>query len=99
MYTKIDSPLGELLLTGEATGRGVALSAVAMPDQRGAPRLGPHERYAPEAFADVAAQLGEYFAGQRRAFDVTLAETGTPFQRRVWAAVEEIGYGTTSTYG
>jgi methylated-DNA-[protein]-cysteine S-methyltransferase len=43
-------------------------------------------------------QLAEYFARQRRAFDLPLAPAGTPFQRRIWAALQEIPYGETRSY-
>ena len=38
-------------------------------------------------------------AGTRRAFDLPLAPEGTAFQRRVWAALGEIPFGATRTYG
>jgi methylated-DNA-[protein]-cysteine S-methyltransferase len=44
-------------------------------------------------------QLAEYFAGEREDFDLPLAPRGSPFQRRVWLALREIPYGTTTTYG
>ena len=47
---------------------------------------------------DVVAQLDEWFAGRRRRFELDLDRRGTPFQQRVWAAVEAIPYGTTVTY-
>src|SRR5256885_6910685 len=37
----------------------------------------------------AAAQLTEYFAGQRRDFDLPLAPHGTEFQRQVWRALAE----------
>jgi AraC family transcriptional regulator of adaptative response/methylated-DNA-[protein]-cysteine methyltransferase len=43
-------------------------------------------------------QLGEYFAGERRAFDLPLAYPGSPFQQRVWDALLTIPYGETRTY-
>ena len=43
-------------------------------------------------------QLGEYLAGTRREFDLPLAPQGTPFQRRVWDALQGIPYGQTRTY-
>jgi methylated-DNA-[protein]-cysteine S-methyltransferase len=43
-------------------------------------------------------QLGEYFAGKRRDFDLPLAPEGTAFQQRVWAALRQIPYGKTRTY-
>lgn len=44
-------------------------------------------------------QLGEYFAGRRRQFDLGLDLDGTPFQRAVWDILLEIPYGKTATYG
>ena len=45
------------------------------------------------------AELLEYLAGGRRAFDLPLAPRGTPFQRKVWAALADIPYGQSVTYG
>jgi methylated-DNA-[protein]-cysteine S-methyltransferase len=47
----------------------------------------------------VAAQLREYFAGERREFDVELAAKGTPFQQRVWDSLMAIPYGELRSYG
>jgi len=44
-------------------------------------------------------QLGEYFAGDRREFDLPLEPRGTEFQRRVWQRLLQIAYGETTTYG
>ncbi|AXE31027.1 methylated-DNA--[protein]-cysteine S-methyltransferase [Chromobacterium phragmitis] len=51
------------------------------------------------ALAEVARQLAEYQAGERQAFDLPLAPQGTPFQQQVWAALCEIPYGHTVSYG
>ena len=51
------------------------------------------------ALAPVAAQLADYFAGRRLAFDIPLAPVGTAFQQKVWQALREIPYGQTRTYG
>jgi AraC family transcriptional regulator of adaptative response/methylated-DNA-[protein]-cysteine methyltransferase len=47
----------------------------------------------------LAVELGEYFQGKRREFSVPIREPGTPFQERVWAALREIPYGETKSYG
>jgi methylated-DNA-[protein]-cysteine S-methyltransferase len=47
----------------------------------------------------VSRQLAEYFAGQRREFDLPLDPQGTPFQKRVWSALRRIPYGKTRSYG
>ncbi len=47
----------------------------------------------------VAAELREYFAGQRTAFTFPFRAEGSDFERKVWAALAEIPYGETRTYG
>jgi len=49
--------------------------------------------------AEAACQLDAYLAGARADFDLPLAPQGTPFQQEVWAALREIPYGDTTTYG
>lgn len=44
-------------------------------------------------------QLGEYFSGTRRSFDLPLDPQGTPFQREVWTALASIPFGETRSYG
>jgi methylated-DNA-[protein]-cysteine S-methyltransferase len=95
LYTRMDSPIGELLLVGD----GRALHGLHMQEGRTAASVNPEWRPADEPFADVRRQLSEYFDGERDEFDVPLAMTGTPFQRRVWQALQRIPYGETTTYG
>ena len=52
-----------------------------------------------DAFPEARAQLAEYFAGERAAFDLELDPAGTPWQRRVWAALRDIPHGETRSYG
>jgi len=101
--TLIESPIG-LLLAG-ATDRGVAVlhfdegrsrtdELAELSKRLGAPLLPGHH-----ALLDAARrQLGEYFAGKRRLFDLPLDERGTPFQKRVWRALQAIPYGRTCSY-
>ena len=84
------SPVGLLRLE---SADGARLCAVRL----AAARTGP-ERPCP-VLAETARQLAEYFAGQRRVFDLPLAAAGTPFQQRVWAALRAIPYGQTRSYG
>lgn len=44
-------------------------------------------------------QLKEYFAGQRKSFDLPLSFYGTEFQKKVWQALLDIPYGETRSYG
>ncbi|MFF2777907.1 methylated-DNA--[protein]-cysteine S-methyltransferase [Streptomyces sp. NPDC058052] len=100
VYAYADGPLGEMLLTGQVSAGGRAvLRSLSLPGQKGAVAVGDGWVRDQGAFAEVVAQLEEYFGGRRERFDVPLAaDAGTEFQRRVWAALEEIPYGTTVSY-
>jgi methylated-DNA-[protein]-cysteine S-methyltransferase len=92
----ISSPVGRLLLTGD----GHALTGLWMLDaDRHSARVQEGLRLEPEAFGEVATQLAEYFAGDRKEFTVPLAPSGTPFQMAVWAELTKIPYGSTVSYG
>lgn len=52
-----------------------------------------------DLLAQTTAQLGEYFSGQRRQFDLPLGGQGSAFSRAVWQALLGIPYGQTHTYG
>jgi len=55
-------------------------------------------RYEPAQLKDAVFQLKEYFSGKRQGFELPLAPIGTPFQIKVWKALQEIPYGLTITY-
>lgn len=52
----------------------------------------------PTQCVPVLRQLGEYFDGERREFDVELAPMGTEFQMAVWRELRNINYGETISY-
>jgi methylated-DNA-[protein]-cysteine S-methyltransferase len=91
-FTTYDSPIGTLTLIGDADH----LRRLHFANR--APRLAD-ARSAPEQFETAMRQLDEYFAGNRHTFELSLDVTGTAFQRRVWEALQQIPYGTTTTYG
>jgi O-6-methylguanine DNA methyltransferase len=96
-YSRMSSPAGPLLI-------GVSDAAlVALEFDRGLP-----ERVAGQAVQwqesesrtqPVRKQLQEYFAGQRRDFELTLDLRGTGFQKRCWNELLRIPYGETRSYG
>lgn len=93
---RIDSPLGTLTLAASDAG----LHAIEFPRNVHPVPRGAGWRESGHRLLDaLQAQLGEYFAGQRRQFDLPLAPQGTLFQREVWAMLAQIPYGTTWSYG
>ena len=94
-YTFIDSPLGSLLAVRNDDG----LAGLYLPTGKRPQRPYPSWVRDDTAFDDVRTQLAEYFAGDRQAFDLPLAASGTAFQQRVWTALREIPYGQTTSYG
>jgi methylated-DNA-[protein]-cysteine S-methyltransferase len=94
-HTVVDSSVGPLTLVAV---NGV-LTGLYMHRQRHRP---PEETFGepdPAPFTEVASQLRAYFDGRRTDFDLPVVLAGTPFQRRVWAALRDIPYGETITYG
>lgn len=90
MYERlIDSPVGLLTLRAEDG----ALTAILFGDQRTG--LSGSDQILDQA----EAELKEYFAGERKEFTVPVRLMGTEFQKKVWAALAEIPYGGTVTYG
>ena len=90
-YTVVDSPIGKILLTAEDG----ALTRLYMSPFH----LDSAWAHDPEALAEPARQLAEYFAGERTEFELELRPAGTAFQQAVWAKLLEIPYGETTSYG
>ena len=90
------TPIGELTLVANER----ALVAVLWPTERdGRVRFSSTPQRAENSvLAQAATELGEYFAGTRRSFDVVLDPHGTEFQRQVWWSLRDIPYGETTTY-
>ena len=91
-WASLDTPIG--LLVVEAGPRG--LSAVHLPNRHPA-GLDP-DACDPRRLAETVRQLGEYFAGDRTAFDLALDPRGGTFDHTVWRAVAAVPYGETVTY-
>ncbi len=85
----IKTPLGIAKLQGDKNG----LSNINILDDQQ-----KVDDIIPEALEDAVCQIREYFAGQRKVFDLLLSPQGTDFQKRVWKALLEIPYGKTASY-
>ena len=83
----LKSPVGNLVLT-EDGGHIVSLAWGKTADGSAPPVLKKAKR-----------QLEEYFAGERRTFDLPLDPKGTPYMRRIWRALRRIKWGKTMSYG
>jgi methylated-DNA-[protein]-cysteine S-methyltransferase len=94
-FSVLDSPIGDLLLLADDGG----LCGLWMERREGGHSIDPAWRRDDDALAEPREQLEAYFAGELRAFDLKLAPRGTPFQQRVWAALCEIPFGETTSYG
>lgn len=97
MWTVMPSPIGDLRIVEHAG----AISAIEFSPFRTGPDGRPRGDRQDDhpVLADAVAQLTAYFARDRKEFDLPLSPAGTVFQRIVWNALREIGYGETASYG
>jgi methylated-DNA-[protein]-cysteine S-methyltransferase len=95
-YDYYKSPCGRMLLTADEK----AITSVSFIGQKYAPRVQrdwQHDaRHAP--IRQAKRELAEYFGGRRKRFTVKLAPEGTSFQRAVWKAIAQVGFGRTIAY-
>jgi methylated-DNA-[protein]-cysteine S-methyltransferase len=94
-HTMTDSPLGELTLVAHD---GV-LAGLYFAEHTRRPKPGDFGDRDDGSFQAAIEQLGEYFRGDRTAFDLPLAPRGNPFQQRVWSLLRRIPYGQVRSYG
>ena len=87
-FCVIASPVGRLRIDADNTG----ICGVNRTEE---PLCPPEE----PLLVNCARQLAEYFSGARRVFDLPLHPVGTAFRMKVWAALQQIPYGQTITYG
>lgn len=94
----VDTPIGPLTLVASEAG----LHELRFPEDR-RPAHQVLERSVddeePSVLGEAAAQLVEYFAGERREFELRLVPRGTPFQLAAWEALRAIPYASTVSYG
>ena len=98
-FATIDSPLGRL----ELVSNGEALIRLDIEGDKDAPHgMLQHHGLpgSPDKVIERATrELGEYFAGKRKDFDVPIALVGTEFQQVIWLALLGVSFGETATYG
>lgn len=96
-YDYYDSPLGQILLVASDQ----AVTGLHFVGEKYYPGVADGWQREPSAkmLVRVRKQLDEYFAGERKTFDLPVEPAGTTFQREVWRALQKIPYGTTLNYG
>ena len=65
----------------------------------GAARVDPEAENNSRKLADVQRQVNQYAQGKRRDFEFELAAEGPEFDKKVWKALMDIPFGTTTSYG
>ncbi|MEU5276219.1 methylated-DNA--[protein]-cysteine S-methyltransferase [Streptomyces asoensis] len=95
-WTSVPSPLGPLLLTADPDGH---LTSVSVPGQKGGRTVRDDWRQDPGPFRPASEQLAAYFAAELKEFRLPMRSDGTAFRERVWAALDSVPYGATTSYG
>lgn len=88
----VSSPLGPLTLTADESH----LVALDFPGTLAATTDGAPNH---PVLAQAVRELAEYFQGSRREFHTPVLLEGTPFQRSIWRALQDIPHGQTLSYG
>lgn len=98
VYTStLASPLGPITLAAQAHALiGLWFDAPGLSAAKRAAWVQDAEH---PVLAATRTQLEQYFARERTAFDLELAPQGSAFQRAVWSALREVGFGQTASYG
>lgn len=91
----ITTPIAELRLVASSH----ALVGVYFPDHRAASPPSYPEASKHPVLDQAAAELSAYFSGSLRVFTTPLDPQGTEFQRAVWAALADIEFAGTRSYG
>lgn len=96
-----DSPIGPLYVVASSEGierLELVRHASSLLDEPASAGTDAGEE-AQQILEDTRRQLDEYFAGERRDFELPLILDGSDFQKRVWQAICRIPYGETLSYG
>lgn len=92
-YCYFDSPVGKLLLAGNNE-----LELLGFPEGKLNYAPQNHWQYTEQPFLGWIQQLKEYFAGERKFFDLPYKIQGTEFQQQVLKYVAQVPYGKTTSY-
>jgi len=93
-FSRVTSPIGRIEIVSDGTnitGLTIEEGGVLPRDHR-EPRSNP-------ILVQAETQLTEYFAGGRKTFDLPLHLAGTSFQRAIWDELQQLPWGTVTSYG
>jgi methylated-DNA-[protein]-cysteine S-methyltransferase len=91
----IESPFSNFAAWVDEKGRLVRFHLRAT----GAAKFDSNAEHNAKALAEIRRQVNEYSKGKRQVFDLELAAEGPDFNMRVWQALRDIPFGTTTSYG
>lgn len=92
----LETPVGTLQLAVDCDG---VLVEILLPNRKPRASSPPLSPAAERGMHAVCEQLSEYFAGERRTFDLPLHAHGSTFERHVWTRLLSVPYGVTTSYG
>lgn len=102
-FHRIDTSLGPVQAAFDADGAVIYLGfpehEFRAPLLAKLARLGPSARPDPGAVSRLREQLEAYGSGSRKTFDIPFLLHGSPFEQRVWMALQRIPFGETRSYG
>jgi methylated-DNA-[protein]-cysteine S-methyltransferase len=96
-YDLIETPVGTLLVA--ATDRGLCRISYTPDPDAVAAAVGPRVLRVPSQLTEAQRQLDQYFAGDRRSFELEIDLRAAPFQQAVLRELARVPYGVLASYG
>ena len=93
-FSELKVPTGELLLMSD----GETITGVYWKSYKKVPVPASDWAKDDSKFKELTKQINEYFAGNRKTFDIKTKSVGTEFQKSVWRVISEIPYGKRLSY-
>ena len=94
-WSLIDSPFQKFAAWVDEEGRLLRFNL----RPTGAAKVDPEAENNSRKLADVQRQVNQYAQGTRRDFEFELLAEGPEFDKKVWKALLDIPFGTTTSYG
>ncbi len=88
-FTQIETPIGIIMIQGDENG----ISSISISEETIENTSEIHS-----SLIQAQKQILEYFANQRTEFTFKINPKGTEFQQKVWNELQNIPFGTTTSY-